>query len=361
MLVSLYGDESFNKVFKDKRILVKPNMLSPKPPESGVDTHPVVLEAVIEIIKEAEGIPIVADSPGGFGGFRFPEEVYRECGFKEVVERQRVELIILERQKLKEFKISDGVIYKKFYLPEIVNKVDMILSLAKFKTHTLTKTTGAVKNMLGLIPGMGKMQFHLKAPHADDFGEAIADLYSVVRPRLGIIDGIVSMEGYGPVADTLKNTGMLLAGKDCVAVDTVMGKMIGLTTDKMPVVNAAYRRGLGEGDIEKIKIQKLGGEKFDIHIKDFNVPGKSILDFLPKSLAKFITNYLKIKPKINHKKCKKCQKCLKACPSQAMYINDKDCVRINFKKCIYCLCCRELCEYDAVEIKKNFLAKILLR
>ena len=75
---------------------------------------------------------------------------------------------------------------------------DLVINLPKMKTHTLTRYTGAVKNLLGVLPGGRKREIHVRAPGVTEFSRALVDILELVRPQLNIMDGILGMEGNGP-------------------------------------------------------------------------------------------------------------------------------------------------------------------
>ena len=105
--------------------------------------------------------------------------------------------------------------------------VDFIVSVPKLKTHGLTQYTGAIKNMMGTIPGNGKKNVHLIAPKADGFAKALVDIFQMSPPHLIVMDAIVGMGGNGPNAGQPRKVGLILASRDSVAMDAVASSIIG--------------------------------------------------------------------------------------------------------------------------------------
>ena len=334
------------------RVLVKPNMLSARPPERGVTTHPSLLQAVVEMLKEVGAEPLIGDSPGGVN--RDIANFWEVCGYKEVSEVTGAPLVNLERN-LEEVEVPRGRVYKKLHLPRIALEVDALISLPKLKTHNLTLYTGAVKNLLGLIPGLGKSEFHKRCPQPDEFGEAVVDILAAVKPKLSIMDGVVAMEGNGPVSDDLRKIGLILASTDAVALDTTVQAIIGLKPFDVPTTAAAVKRGLGTGDLGRIEI--VGEPLEEVVVNDFRLPSNAVVRSIPKPILALIARRVMVKPTVDKGKCTQCQSCLKNCPVNAVSLKD-DYPRVDYRHCILCLCCYELCPQDAIQLRRSLLAKL---
>lgn len=343
-------------VKKGNRILVKPNMLSAKPPESGVDTHPAVVQAVVELLKE-EGVEVlIGDSPGGImkNGLSHYWEI---SGYKRVSEVTGAKLVSLEENS-QEISVPHGVIYQKLYISRAALEVDAIITLPKLKTHDLTLYTGAVKNLMGLIPGLGKAEIHKRCPKPDTLGEAMADIFSVMKPAMAILDGVTGMEGSGPISGKLRNIGVILASKDSLALDTIAQAMIGLKPFDVPTTKAAAKRNLGVSDLKEIEV--LGEPLDKVSIDDFILPPNARIRRIPAPILSLIARQVMVKPVPLHNKCTRCLVCIENCPVDAISLV-AGYPEINYRKCILCLCCRELCPSDAVGIRKSLLARRIFR
>jgi uncharacterized protein (DUF362 family)/Pyruvate/2-oxoacid:ferredoxin oxidoreductase delta subunit len=337
-------------VERGNRVLVKPNMLSAHPPENGVTTHPAVVRAVVELVQEAGAEALIGDSPGGTS--QNLAHCWDVCGYREVSKVTGAPLISLDREIL-EVEVAGGVIYKRLHLSRTVLEVDALITVPKLKTHSLTLLTGAVKNLLGLIPGGGKIEFHRRCPRPDDLGEAIVDILSVARPKLALMDAVVGMEGNGPVSDKLRGIGVILASRDSVAVDTVAQAMIGLKPSDVPTTRAAARRKLGTADLREIE---LLGRSLKV-VEDFALPSNTVMRSIPRPFLGLIARRMMIRPQAMVDKCTNCGLCVNSCPVDAIYIN-KQPVRVDYKKCILCLCCYELCPEKAMDLRKSLLARL---
>lgn len=334
------------------RVLVKPNMLSARRPEEGVDTHPAVVRGVVELVQETGAEVSIGDSPGGTN--RDLNHFWEICGYKEVSEATGAPLVSLERE-LQEVKVPGGVIHKTLHLPRIVLEVDALITVPKLKTHNLTLLTGAVKNLLGLIPGLGKVGFHKRCPRPDDLGEAIVDIFSLVKPRLAIMDAVVGMEGNGPVSDKLRNVGVILAGPDSVALDTVAQAMIGLKPFDVPTTRAAAMRGLGTAGLREIELR--GESLEEVAVEDFVLPSNAVLRNIPRPILNLMARRIMVRPRAGADKCTGCRCCVKNCPVGAISVEGKF-ARVDYKKCILCLCCYELCPERAMDLRKSLLVRL---
>lgn len=342
--VDLLGGIS-NYVKKGEKILLKPNVLSARPPESGVNTHPEVLRAVAILVKEAGAEVIVGDSPGGFY-FKESDSTYEAAGIKGVCEEENLRLVPFDK--------ADNV--NDIPLAAVAREVDGMISLPKMKTHDLTTITGAVKNSYGLAVGLYKAACHFKAPRPKEFAVYVVNVFECAVPRLVIMDGVVAMEGSGPAAGDLRQAGLILASNDCVACDAVFAALIGLPPLAIETTEEAHKRNLGEADLSKIKV--LGTDLKEARLHDFKLPETSILIRIPKPVIKLLAGRVKFWPRIDDAACKKCQICVKSCPAACIIIDEKG-SRIDYKRCVSCFCCLELCPYNAISIRRSLLAKLL--
>lgn len=328
-----------------ERILLKPNILSARPPESGVDTHPEIVRSVARIVRQVGAKVLVGDSPGGYG-FKSAGSTYEASGIKKMCEEENIELAEFD----KAYNVN-GI-----PLALAAKEADGIISIPKMKTHNLTTITGAIKNSFGLAVGLYKTDCHLRAPKPKDFAKFVVDVFECAPPRLVIMDGVVAMEGEGPAAGDLRNVGLILTSNDAVACDAVFSRLIGLSPLSIHTTSEAYRRNLGQSDISKIEIS---GERLEeVKLHDFKLPGTSLYLRIPEPLLKLIGKGVKFWPLIDEDTCTECQLCAQSCPTNCITIN-KEVSKIDYKKCISCFCCFEVCPYKAISVKRSLLAKFL--
>jgi len=331
-------------VKKGDNVLLKPNLLSARPPESGVDTHPEVVRAVARLVRESGGNPKIGDTPGG--SVKRMEDVYEKSGMRKMAEEENLELLNFD--KIEEV---NGIPIASFALES-----DLVITIPKFKTHSLIGLTGAVKNVFGVVPGLFKTYLHRSFPNYKNFAKVIVDIYSTVRPGLAIMDGIVAMEGEGPASGDLRNMGLVLASNDPVSLDAVLASIVGIKPFDIETTRQAHERGLGIGDLNSIQI--VGEKLEDVLCHDFRLPKTALLYKLPNSITKTIAKGLKFKIAVHRDECTRCSICVKSCPAKAMSMDGKGVV-IDYKMCIFCLCCHEFCPKKAIYVKEGMLAKII--
>lgn len=325
-------------------VLLKPNLLSARTPDEAVDTHPEVVRAVSRLVTGAGAKVKLGDAPGGYGANI--EEIFEKSGMKRVAREEGFELV----------KFTTSKFIKGVPITRQAFECDLIISIPKLKTHLLTVLTAGIKNTYGLVTGLYKAECHSKAPKEEDFAKIIAMVYSLTRPHLTILDGIMAMEGDGPSGGTPRAMNLIMAGEDAVAIDAAAAKMIGLEPLDVKVTKVAHSIGLGEADLSRIEI---AGDDIDSFIaKDFKMPQTTPLKIVPRSLLNALASMIRFKPRIDPKICARCNLCKITCPVNAIEI-EKDCCEIDYKACIRCLCCHEVCPYKAISIKRNVLTKMV--
>ena len=326
------------------KVLLKPNMLSPHKAEDAVTTHPEVVRAVARLVKEAGGIVSLGDAPGGYG-YNI-DEILETSGIKKVADEEGIEI-----KKFTASKFVNGIPVARHVLD-----ADLVISIPKFKTHTITVITAAVKNMFGSVVGLYKAECHSRAPKEGDFSKIMAKVFSITKPGLNVVDGIIAMEGDGPSSGVIRRMNLIMAGTDAVAIDACIAKIIGLKPLDVLVTKEAFNMGLGEAHPEHI--QTVGDDINDFITKDFKLPQTTPLKFLPKGIINILAALIKFKPYIDNGLCKRCNLCKVACPVNCITIK-KDYCGIDYKKCVRCLCCQEVCPYKAICIKRNILTKMI--
>ncbi|KCZ72476.1 hypothetical protein ANME2D_00903 [Candidatus Methanoperedens nitroreducens] len=334
-------------------VLLKVNVIVGFPPERAATTHPSVVKAMVEIVKEAGGNPWVGDSSGAYG---FTAQSLELSGIKRAVEESGGRLINFESTGTYSVKI-EGTVLTAANIAKPVIDCDVLVSLPKLKTHMMTKYTGAVKNFYGVLPGPSKSMIHRQAPTEESFSHAVVDIYSALKPKLAVMDGVIGMEGEGATNGTPVASSVILSSMDCVALDAVSSEVIGFHHKDILTTRFAHERDLGVGELNQIEI--LGEQISDVKI-DFK-KSRHIYYKLPKFLSNFVFKNVEniSKVEISPDECKKCKICLNSCPASAITLESRP--YIDQKKCIKCYCCHELCRNGAVKLKTSFLGKQLLK
>jgi len=320
---------------KGMKVLIKPNVVGVFPRKQiACTTHPSLIEAVCKILKKNNCQIFIGDSP-----FTNPEPSFRAAGLEKL--KKYGKLVIFEQDKQIRIHNEKAKILKNFELAKIILEADLIIDMPKLKTHSLTKYTGAIKNLYGCIPGGLKQRLHNEAHGDKKFSKMLVDIYQSILPQLSIMDGVIGMEGEGPTSGDAKKSGLILASKNSVALDIAACKIIGYNPKRIYAINDAVKRKL----VKSYKVEVLGLDKLPrINFK------KPTLHQISKT-RKLLHKLFRERPIIADKNlCTKCGTCAKHCPVQAITLNPYP--EINKKKCIRCFCCIEVCPQDAMMIKQ---------
>ena len=333
---------------KGKRVHIKPNLLTAKPPEKAATTHPFIVKSIVDRVQALGGIVTIGDSPAGIS--RPIEDYWRTTGMEQIATETGARLVQFEKKGVVERYVNG----KSYFIAKSIANADVVVNVCKLKTHNLTLFTGAIKNMFGSIPGFKKSEYHKQAPKVEEFSKIVVDIFSAVQPQLNIMDAIEIMEGNGPSAGKPSYLGLILASKDAVAMDALAAKIIGFEDGEILTTEYAYQRGLGEKHIEKIIIS---GSSLDPY-QDLCVilPSNRFQRYIPASLVKILGRLVWVRPKPDEDRCKRCGTCITNCPTQAMSPKHGFPV-IDYKKCISCFCCDEVCPHDAIDQNMSWLAR----
>lgn len=334
------------------RVLLKPNILAARSPEAATTTHPAIVATMCELVLEAGGIPIVGDG-AGISKPGATAEALKVSGIEAAARKAGARVVNFETAGYEEIIVPDPLQFSKLYLAKPALEADVVISLPKLKTHELTYYTGAVKNFFGTLPLKTRKEAHLLGKR-ELFGEAVADIYSVIKPQLAVMDGILGMEGNGPSHGSPVNSGVVLASFDCVALDIVASELIGFDPMQIPTTTGALKKGFGDPEPEIVGTPL---KEVKMKFKPSNGGVTAVPSFLSRRLGKYFT----IHPRINQRKCTRCGACYMNCSPQAVEQQEDGSFRINEDKCILCYCCRELCPNNAVDIKKSLLARLITR
>jgi uncharacterized protein (DUF362 family)/ferredoxin-like protein FixX len=341
------GIDSFVK--GGDRVLLKPNLLFGKIPEKAVTTHPSVIRCVIQLVKEAGGIPSLGDSPGISSSMGVAEK----AGIKKVAEEMGCPIVEFNRPVLPPGK--KGRTFKHIEIDQAIYEADVIINLPKWKTHAQMLLTLGVKNLFGCIPGPRKALWHLKAGEDHKlFAQVLVDLYQMIQPSLTILDGIVGMDGNGPGSGDPIPLELILASRDPFCLDQIVCDLLGISRDSLLTNRVAFEQGLGKNGVVT-----AGENPEDVKITKFKFPNPYRIDwYLPGFIKKSFKSAFSSKPVIAKDVCKLCNQCVEICSPKALNESRKELV-FDYGKCIRCFCCQEICPEGAITIKQGWALKIL--
>lgn len=334
-------------------VLLKPNLLAGKTPESGVTTHPAILRAVLMLVKDAGGVAKVGDS-SALGKTKKNAE---RAGFAKVCKEFGTEFIELKTPV--DIKNPEGKIFKRMEVAKEALECDVIINLPKMKTHAQMYLTLSVKNLFGCVPGKRKLQWHLSAGiDTSFFASMLIDLAALIKPKLNILDAVVAMEGNGPASGDLRDVGLVMASPDTLAMDTVAAAVLGAKAEAVPVLKKAKEIDPGLVDLNNITVK---GESIeDVRVINFKFPPLSDIDFssiLPYFISKRVKKAMTSRPDIDAQFCALCNVCVSLCPADAMERTNR--IVINYEECIRCYCCQESCPQGVISTKEGWLKKLI--
>ncbi|MHB8964014.1 MAG: DUF362 domain-containing protein [Saccharofermentanales bacterium] len=348
-----------------EKILLKPNMLSAKTPEMAVTTHPEVMRGAAVALRRYGVSLSYGDSPATDS----PERAARVCGNQEVMDGLGIPLADFKNSFVREFPEGDFV--KRFTLVQAVADSDGIVNVCKFKTHALTRFTGSLKNLFGLIPGFLKAKDHVRFPDEILFTYMLTDLNRCIGARLHIMDAVIGMEGNGPANGTPRALHMIIASTDPVALDSVCVAIMGSDYRTFPIIVAGAERGLGVADPSRIELSLIQDPDQpaatrrapaaelvpELAVRDFRhaVKGHPGLGMLNTPVGTFLKKAVINRPVVIPENCTKCQVCVRMCPVEPKAISfsqKHQRIEYRYERCIRCFCCQELCPSAAIRVEK---------
>ena len=261
------------------RVLVKPNCISGAGPDRPVQTHPAVILEVCRQLLDAGARPFVGDSPawGSLHG------ALGKLGVIEPLNRLGVPIVPFKNA----IRANNprGRVFTRLVVDRAALEADAIVNLPKFKAHRQLRMSVAIKNMFGCVGGRRKAWWHVKAGSYENyFGRMLVETFEMLRPAITIIDGIVAMEGKGPIGGTPRPLGLVLASTDGPALERVSVELVGLKPAKLRTLQAARELDVGTPYLDRIDID--GPPLEDIRVKDFEIPRLMPIGFSLPRLVK---------------------------------------------------------------------------
>lgn len=335
-------------VKRGQTVLLKPNLLSPRPPEQAVTTHPALVAALVRACRQAGAAHVwVGDSPAG----DHPDEhLWQTTGMAAAVPAAGGEL-----RSLRGAATPRPCGGRRVPVPEWLGQVDVVISVPKLKTHMLTLLTCGVKNVYGMIPGETKSLFHGDYPSPRRMACFLVDVFAMLKPALTVVDAIQALEGDGPATGTPRQVGLVLAGVDAVAIDACCAGTLGLRPLEIPLLAEAGRRQLGLIDLSRIELTGSGAAT--LRTLRLKRPRGRWLQGLPNGPFRLLTWFLTYRPEVDQELCVHCGVCAHTCSQKAIPEVDGQ-YRIDRTRCILCMCCLESCPQHAIRVRSPFLRLI---
>jgi uncharacterized protein (DUF362 family) len=288
---------------KNKSVLLKPNVGRNVEPQTGITTHPQVVAAAIDAFRESGADVAVGESP--ITGVTMPD-AFENSGITAVAKRRNCPLIDMNVRQYVTVNIPDGIAMKSLKVCREIAEYDIVVSIPVMKTHMHTGVTLSVKNMKGCLWRRSKVDFHMLSQlpgHKEKpLDIAIADMSSVLRPHLSIIDGTIGMEGLGPSAGSPKALGVVLVGVDAFATDSVACGIMGISAYDVPHLRMGAQRGYGVINLDSIGVSPQNWkdvqnsfarppDKLSIEFAGYNILDRKSCSACQSTLFMFLRRY----------------------------------------------------------------------
>jgi uncharacterized protein (DUF362 family) len=250
---------------RGKSILLKANIVEPHRGFEHIVTNPAVVFAAAEaFLKLGANKIIVAE---GAGHCRDTYRILEESGFDAVFNNPKITFVDLNYDDWLVTPNAGGKTnLKSLIFPATLKQADWIVSMPKLKTHHWVGITASMKNLFGTMPG-SFYGWPKNVLHNAGIVESIIDINATLRPHFAIVDGIIGMEGDGPIMGTAKKSGVLVMGRNLPAVDATCARLMGINPPKIDYLAAANNR---LGPIQESLITQRG-ERWQSVRTDFQI------------------------------------------------------------------------------------------
>ncbi len=339
------------------KAVIKPNLVVKAGPDSGIATHPLVTAAVALQLRELGAEVLIAESPGGLYTPSALKGIYAACGYDKMSREFNIPLNYDCTHR--EVQFPEGKRSRLFPIITPILEADLIVDIAKMKSHCMTMLSGAMKNLFGTVPGLMKPEFHCRFPEKPAFNEMLVDLCQLVKPSICFVDGIIAMEGNGPTGGRPRPMGVLAGSTSPYALDMACAAMMNMEPMDVLMLRDAASRGLCPQSLDEVEV--LGQPLESFRAEDFLQPESKTSNFiekLPKFMQPLATRIATPYPKIRTAKCIGCGKCAESCPQHTITVEGQPRkAHIDYSQCIRCYCCHEMCPAHVIDIKRFSLFK----
>ncbi len=210
----------------------------------GSITSPLMAELLIHEMRDHCGEIVMVESDQVLEDV---EKAFTDCGMADVCRRTGVPWVNMSRAPTVAVDCPDNKVLTRIDVPEVLRE-SYLVTVPAMKTHAKTVITGALKNQWGCLSKM-RHEYHLV------LDDALADLNSVMRPALAVMDGTIGLEGNGPKSGRPKVADLILCSRDPVALDTVQAMLMQIDPSEVKHLTTCSERGIGTCDPEKIEIR----------------------------------------------------------------------------------------------------------
>jgi len=247
-IAALGGIERFVRSGDD--VIIKPNIcVDYHPPEYAATTNPTVVATLVSLCLDAGAKRVrVMDTP--FGGT--PESAYAVSGIQDAVVSAGGQMEVMSPVKFRRFDIPEGKDITAWEIYQDIIDADVLINVPIAKDHSLARLSLGAKNLLGVITQPNQIHRNL--------AQRVADLASLIRPTLTVVDAVRILVDHGPTGGSLndvKLTNTIIASPDLVAADAYAASLFDIAGEDVAYIKASAAMGLGTLDIDSIKIEEI--------------------------------------------------------------------------------------------------------
>ncbi|MFX0137754.1 MAG: DUF362 domain-containing protein [Candidatus Hodarchaeota archaeon] len=268
---------------KKGKIIIKPNICYIQGYETGTTVDPFIVQCLVEWILNNYEIETIVIAEADATDLNV-DLAFKALGWEHMINTfSKVKLLNLTNDELVDVKLN-GLYFKKLKMSKTYMSSDYFISVAKLKTHTMCNISCILKNQFGSKPSKNKSRYH------KNLNEVIYDLNKVRIPDLCIVDGIIAMEGAGPIDGIPKAMGIIIMGDDPVAVDHACAKIMKIDPNKISHLKLSYSKNLGT-----FKYELFGKNVEDVSCKfnEGNSLWKKLIIIIANMIIKII-NFTRI-------------------------------------------------------------------
>jgi uncharacterized protein (DUF362 family) len=259
------------------RIMLKPNLVADSPEYT---TKPTVIKTIAQLMQKAGKEVLIGEGSAAASSFnafndevfrtkkreildKMQEHVFNTLGYTEIARFLSIPLVNLHSGEIVEVHLKSGFAAKSVKIHKSLTEVDLLCSVPMMKTHVLATVSLAMKNLIGLYPGTEyysvRSWLHDRAAEAGSPGASyeVIDMNNAVRTGLSVIDASTAMEGNGPMAGTLVDMGLIIAGTSPLATDMVGLVLMGFELNEVPAIVLAHNSGMVPAALDNIEIRGL--------------------------------------------------------------------------------------------------------
>jgi uncharacterized protein (DUF362 family)/ferredoxin len=339
---------------KGKKILRKPNLLFCRRSDDPAAVHPAVITAAAEVLLNAGAAEVtLLENPGT----QHVSAIIEKMQISEKLHSLNVRYD--DFADYRELALPGNCCFRQLRIAREFENFDLVVDLAKAKTHAMMTLTLAVKNLFGFIDSADRLSWHLAVgSDFNRFADLLLDLYLTVKPQISIIDGIIGMEGNGPGSGTPVAANFLACSADALALDASVAERLGVASSELILLQRAAKRGLDFSYSNQGEIPETVPFKLPDPPGMLNAWGVTLPPFFKKQLR----NLAGSRPFLDAKECISCGRCAEVCPPQSLkmkMVKKRKLPFFDLNNCIRCYCCQEHCPRGAISPRPQLLNSLL--